>query len=167
MRTSVYCTLLLATASLSPADAATWQFGAGPTRWDGSALEVARATPRWETALGYVSDQRVNVRTEQDTCYASTTGPMCVTEFSTAKATVGSYGYLSLQRRFALRPEAIVRPVLGIGVVANSDTNAYVSSPVTFSLSAGLRIGTSWSLEWRHFSNAGWAAIEMTSPIAN
>ena len=41
------------------------------------------------------------------------------------------------------------------GVVANSDTNPYVSSALTFSLSAGLRVSERWTLEWRHFSNAG------------
>jgi hypothetical protein len=30
-----------------------------------------------------------------------------------------------------------------------------VSSTAAFSLSAGLRIGQRWTLEWRHFSNAG------------
>jgi hypothetical protein len=30
-----------------------------------------------------------------------------------------------------------------------------VSSGAAFSLSGGLRMGKRWTLEWRHFSNAG------------
>jgi hypothetical protein len=135
--------------------AATWQVAAGPTRSDGSALELARSTARWETALGYVSEQEVNVRTVQDTCTAGPAGPECITLSSTAERPVASYGYLSVQRKFHFREGATLQPVLGLGVVANSDTNPYVSSALTFSLSAGLRVGERWSLEWRHFSNAG------------
>lgn len=138
-----------------PAIGATWQVAAGPTRSDGSALEIARSTARWETALGYVSEQEVNVRTLQDTCTAGAAGPECTTLASTAERPVASYGYLSVQRKFRFREGATLQPMLGIGLVANSDTNPYVSSPLTFSLSAGLRIGERWSLEWRHFSNAG------------
>ena len=135
--------------------ASTWQIAAGPTRSDGSAVEIARSTARWETALGYVSEQEVNVHTLQDTCTAGTTGPECTTLVSTAGRPVASYGYLSVQRKFLFREGANLRPILGIGAVANSDTNAYVSSAVTFSLSAGLRVSERWALEWRHFSNAG------------
>ena len=160
MRAHPCCTLLLAAASISAAGAATWQVAAGPTRSDGTAAEVARATVRWETALGYVSDQRVNVRTEQDTCFSSTTGPVCVTNTATAKRRVSSYGYLSVQRKFAFRPDAIARPVLGIGFVVNTDTNAYVSSPVTFSLSAGLRLGRSWAIA-RSSSERKWSPFAL------
>jgi hypothetical protein len=140
---------------LPASQAATWQLAAGPTRSEGSALEISRSTARWETALGYVSDQDVNVRTLQDTCTAGSVGPKCVTLSSTVRRSVDSFGYLSLQRRFAFRPDATLKPILGLGVVANTDTNPYVSSPITFSLSAGLQFGKRWSLEWRHFSNAG------------
>jgi len=138
-----------------PAIAASWQVAAGPTRSEGSALEIARSTARWETALGYVSVQEVTVRTLQDTCLAGSGGPVCLTAVSSAERPVASYGYLSLQRKFRFRPGQVLQPVLGVGLVANSDTNAYVSSTLTFSLSAGLRLGDRWSLEWRHFSNAG------------
>jgi Lipid A 3-O-deacylase (PagL) len=152
MRPALLLLLLLLGTTNS---AATWQVAAGPTRSDGSAVEIARATARWETALGYVSEQEVNVRTLQDTCTAGSTGPECTTLASTAGRPVASYGYLSIQRRFLFREGDTLRPVLGIGAVANSDTNAYVSSAVTFSLSAGLRVSERWTLEWRHFSNAG------------
>ena len=134
---------------------ATWQVAAGPTRANGSALEVSRSTAGWEMALGGVSAQQVHIRTLQDTCVAGVAGPECVTLESTTQRSVDSYGYLSVQRKFRFRNAATLRPVLGFGIVANSHTNAYVSSAVTFSLSAGLRLGDRWSLEWRHFSNGG------------
>ncbi len=135
--------------------AASWQIAAGPTRSDGSALEIARSTARWETALGFVSEQAVDVRTLQDTCTAGATGLECVTLSGTAERPVASYGYLSVQRKWSFREGDRLQPTLGIGVVANSDTNPYVSSALTFSLSAGLRISRRWTVEWRHFSNAG------------
>lgn len=147
--------LLAALAATNSATAATWQLAAGPTRSDGSALELARATPRWEAALGYVTAQEVTVRTEQDVCVARATGPDCITIKDTDERRVDTYGYLSVQRRFAFRAEERLQPIFGLGLVANSDTNAYVSSTIGFSLSAGFRIGPRWTLEWRHFSNAG------------
>ncbi|MEO7385680.1 MAG: hypothetical protein ABIX37_01960 [Gammaproteobacteria bacterium] len=89
MRACSRCLLLLAVGIPLIVDAATWQFAAGPTRSDGSAVEVARATARWETALGYIGDQKVMVRTVQDTCQAGPAGPDCVTETSTAERRVG------------------------------------------------------------------------------
>ncbi len=145
--------------------AATWQIAAGPTRSDGSALEIARATARWETALGYVSEQEVEVRTLQDLCTAGAGGPECVTLAGTATRPVASYGYLSVQRKWHFRQGATLQPTLGVGVVANSDTNPYVSSALTFSLSAGLRVSERWTLEWRHFSNAGLAQPNLGQDI--
>lgn len=150
--------LLLAAAPAIAADwlrGADWLVAAGPTRSDGYALELARSSALWEVALGWVGEQRVNVRTLQDTCYARPAGlPVCETESSTAKRDVPGFGYLSAQRRFTFRGDAWLRPVLGAGLVASTDTNPYVSSHVTFSLSAGMRFGERWLLEWRHFSNA-------------
>jgi hypothetical protein len=153
MRPALLLAGLLAAAGASAE--ATWEVAAGPTRTDGGAVELARSDGRWEAALGYVSGQFVNVRTEQDTCYAGPFGPTCSTDAWTERRSVPGYAYLSVQRRFRIRPFGGVQPDFGVGVVGNSDTNAYVSSPVTFSLSAGLRFGRRWSLEWRHFSNAG------------
>ena len=147
--------LCLAPGLIAGAQAATWQLAAGPTRSEGSAVEIARSTARWETALGYVSSQEVDVNTVQDLCIAGAAGPECVTVHSTVRRSVDEYAYLSVQRRFAFRTDRTVRPILGFGIVGNTDTNPYVSSPLTFSLSAGLRLGERWSLEWRHFSNAG------------
>jgi len=153
MRAAIF--IILSLGLLPVSQAAVWQLAAGPTRSDGSALEISRSSARWETALGYVTDQQVNVRTLQDTCTAGSAGPECVTLSSTVRRTVDDYGYLSVQRRFAFRADATLKPVLGFGIVANSDTNPYVSSALTFSLSAGLCLGERWALEWRHFSNAG------------
>ena len=147
--------IILSLGMLPASQAATWQLAAGPTRSEGSAVEISRSTVRWETAVGYVTDQDVNIHTLQDTCMAGIAGPECVTLSATVRRSVDGYGYLSVQRRFAFRPDATLKPILGFGVVANTDTNPYVSSPVTFSLSAGMRLGRRWSLEWRHFSNAG------------
>ena len=148
---------LLAALLSAPADAATWQLAAGPTRYEGGALEVSRATRRWETAFGYVSSQQVDVTVAQDTCAAGPTGPACTTNTWSERRPVDGYGYLSLQRRFEFRRHGVLQPLAGAGFVVNSDTNPYVSSAVTFSLSAGLRLGPRWTLEWRHFSNAGLA----------
>jgi hypothetical protein len=146
--------VVLLLATVAPATAADWLVAAGPTRSDGAAIEVARATGRWELAVGFVSAQRVI--TLQDTCYAQPVGlPECVTESERSRQTVDPYGYLSAQRRFSWRPGRRLRPVVGLGAVASTDRNPYVSSPVTFSLSAGLRLGERFTLEWRHFSNAG------------
>ncbi|MEZ5565296.1 MAG: acyloxyacyl hydrolase [Gammaproteobacteria bacterium] len=97
------------------------------------------------------------MNTVQEICIARATGPDCVDQTGTAARTVTRYGYLSLQRRFTFGSNPRLQPVFGIGAVANSDTNPYVSSPLTFSLSLGLRLGRQWSVEWRHFSNAGLA----------
>lgn len=147
--------LIVLVLGTTDALAATWQIAAGPTRSDGSALEIARTAARWEAAVGYVSEQEVSVRTLQDTCTAGAAGPECVTLASTSERPVAGYGYLSLQRKFLFREGATLQPSLGIGIVASSDANPYVSSALTFSLSAGLRVSERWTLEWRHFSNAG------------
>jgi hypothetical protein len=147
--------VVLCLGLISTSHAANWQLAAGPTRADGSAVEISRSTTHWEMALGYVTDQQVRVQTVQDTCTAGPAGPECITLTASAERPVDSYGYFSVQRKFAFRDDATLRPILGLGVVANSHTNPYVSSAVTFSLSAGLRLGGGWSLEWRHFSNAG------------
>ncbi|MDP2326078.1 MAG: acyloxyacyl hydrolase [Gammaproteobacteria bacterium] len=147
--------VILALLTVMDSAAATWQLAAGPTRSEGNALEVARTTARWEMALGYVSEQRVNVRTEQDVCAATATGPDCVTLREMVEDHVDGFGYVSVQRRFAFRPDAWLQPILGLGVMGSTDTNPYVSSGAALSLSAGLRLGKRWTLEWRHFSNAG------------
>jgi len=165
MRARLIFFVLGLVTSIESATATTWQLAAGPTDSNGSALEIARSTPRWEAALGFVTEQQVDVRTEQDLCIATATGPDCVTLKGTAERGVDNYGYLSVQRRFAFRPYAQLQPILGLGVVANSETNPYVSSSVAFSVSTGLRLGPRWTLEWRHFSNAGLARPNLGQDI--
>ena len=43
----------------------------------------------------------------------------------------------------------------GLGLAAYTDNNPLVSSPLGFSLSAGMNIGERFGFQWRHFSNAG------------
>jgi hypothetical protein len=138
----------------SPAVAGDWDFAAGPTREDGTAVELARSTRHWQVAFGYVSEQQVLVRTLQDFCGVGPGGPGCTTVVNVGTRDVEPYGYLSVQRRLTLRDGARLRPTFGLGLVLNSDTNPYVSSAMTFSLSAGLRLNERWALEVRHFSNA-------------
>jgi hypothetical protein len=57
-------------------------------------------------ALGYVSGQRVTVRTEQDVCAATASGPECITLRESVERNVDGFGYLSVQRRFVFRPDA-------------------------------------------------------------
>ncbi len=153
-------TLTLLASPAAPAalaaDGTTWQLASGPTRAQGGAVELSLTSGHWAAAIGYVGEQEVRVRTEQDLCYTVPAGlPDCVTTRTEARQPVNGYSYLSLERRFSIRPRFGLRPELGIGLAANSDRNPYVSSVFTFSLSAGIRLGERWALEWRHFSNAG------------
>lgn len=144
-----------ATAALA-AESTTWQLASGPTRAQGGAVELSLTSGHWAAAIGYVGEQEVRVRNEQDLCYTVPAGlPDCVTTLTETREPVRGYSYLSMERRFAFRTRYGLRPELGIGFAANSDRNPYVSSLVTFSLSAGIRLGDRWALEWRHFSNAG------------
>ena len=132
---------LVALLATLPANAG-WMLAAGPTRSDGAALELSRLTPRWDLALGYVSAQQVDVNVNQDTCYAQPIGlPACVTESWREEQDTDDYLYLSVQRRYALPRLGPARPVFGLGLVGQTDTNAYVSSPVSFSLSLGFNLG--------------------------
>lgn len=148
---------IAASAAGAQTPAVEWQLAAGPTRTEGAAVELARTTSRWDLALGYVSAQRVNVETVQDTCYAQPTGqPDCrSTVVDRQERDVRNYGYVSLQRRFRLLGDRRYSPVFGFGLVGQTDTNPYVSYPVSFSLSLSLRVTATSTLAWRHFSNAG------------
>lgn len=136
--------------------AASWQYAAGATLEDGGAVEVSGRAVDWELAAGYVSEQRVRVNYITPQCpYAGAPADSCMNSEKHVQEAVSPYAYLSLQRRFEFRQGAYLRPQAGLGVVAQSDTNEYVSSPVNFSLSLGLAFGDIMALEWRHFSNAG------------
>lgn len=148
--------LLLVSFLAQDAGAATWQLSAGATLEEGGAFEVARRSKRWELALGYVTEQRVLVNYITPTCpYLGAPPDACTTDVRHVHESVDPYAYFSVQRRFEFRQGARLRPLAGLGIVAQSDTNEYVSTPVNFSLSLGLAVGERVSLEWRHFSNGG------------
>jgi hypothetical protein len=143
--------------ALAAADgrAATWQLSGGATLEEGGAIEIARRSRDWEFALGYLSEQRLEVRYVTPVCpWDGAPREACTTRTRDGRAPVDPYAYFSVQRRFEFRDGARLRPVAGIGLVGQTDTNAYVSTPVNFSLSLGLGFGEQFVLEWRHFSNA-------------
>lgn len=143
-------------ATAAVARAATWQLSAGPTLYDGGAVEVSRRSGRWEVALGYVGEQSVLVRHVTPICpWAGAPAAACSEDVRRADESVDPFGYLSVQRRFEFAGWRGLRPVFGLGLVTQTGTNAYVSSAVNFSLAAGLEFSERLSLQWRHFSNAG------------
>jgi hypothetical protein len=87
--------------------------------------------------------------------YEGAPAEYCTTDVRRDHGLVDPYAYFSVQRRWEFRRGRRMRPLAGLGLVAQSDTNAYVSTPVNFSLSLGLAVRERVSLEWRHFSNAG------------
>ena len=156
MRFRIACCAVLLGAFCRDGAAASWRLSAGPTVDDGTAVEVSRRSPDWEIALGYIGEQRVLVRYLTLICpYEGAAPDACTTSVRRAHEPVDPYAYLSVQRRFEFRQDARLRPVIGLGLVGQSDTNEYVSSPVNFSFSLGLALGDRAALEWRHFSNAG------------
>ncbi len=156
MRLRLACCVILLGAVARGGAAATWSLSAGPTIDDGAAFELSRRSPRWEIALGYIGEQQVSVRYMTPVCpYEGAPPDACATDVQRGRESVQPYAYLSIQRRFELVRDSPLRPVFGLGLVGQSDTNPYVSSPVNFSLSLGLAVGRRASIEWRHFSNGG------------
>jgi hypothetical protein len=157
----IACLLCLA-AFARDGVAATWQLSAGATPEESGAVEVSRRSRGWELALGYVGEQRLEVRYITPVCPWEGAPPeACSTRIRDGQQPVDAYAYFSVQRRFELRPGAWLRPVAGIGLVGQTVTNAYVSTPVNFSLSLGLGLGERLALEWRHFSNADASGLNL------
>ena len=155
MRTACLAVLMVMPLLAGSAAAATWQLAGGATLEEGSALEIAGRTLDWELAAGYVTEQRVRVNYITPHCPSpGAPAAACATSVVQLQEPVSPFAYLSLQRRFEFLPDAYLRPQAGLGLVAQSDTNEYVSSPVNFSLSLDLAVGDVVGLEWRHFSNA-------------
>lgn len=145
--------VLLACASAT-AHAVTWFVSTGPTLEKGGAVEVSGRSSRWELAAGYVSEQEVLIHRITPVCpFAGADPGACRQQVRDERRAVDPFAYLSVQRRFEFREGARVRPQFGLGLVAQSDTNEYVSSLLNFSLSAGFALGERVALEWRHFSN--------------
>ena len=148
--------LLMGFVLARDAAAADWLLSAGATREEGGALELSRRSRDWELALGYVTEQTLLVNYITPICpYEGAPPDACTSDVTRGHGSVDPYAYFSVQRRFEFRRGAHLRPLAGLGLVAQSDTNPYVSSPVNLSLSLGLAVGKRVSLEWRHFSNAG------------
>lgn len=145
----VACTGKLATAE-------GWRLSGGLTTNEGRAFEVTYEWPRWELTVGYAGTQVVDVRRTVETCrWITATELDCDVTRARVEGDVDDYLYLSAQRLFEFRHGRRFRPVIGLGLVGQSDTNAYVSSQVNFSLSLGLNLGERAVLQWRHFSNGG------------
>ena len=124
-----------------------FRFGGGPTEEGSYLAELGLIKGRWDLSLGYVGAQDLGAMRVLRDC-----GEGCVRRVPAIKH-LDSYVYLSAQRVFEFMPDRTIRPFAGIGLVAQSETNWLVSSPVNFSLSAGLGIGERLTLQWRHFSN--------------
>lgn len=162
MRVAVIACLLLLAAPARDGAAATWQIAGGATLEEGGAVEIARRSRGWEIALGYLGEQRVDVRYLTPVCpWQGAPREACTTRTRDAREPVEPYAYLSVQRRFEFREGAWLRPVAGVGLVGQTDTNEYVSTPVNFSLSLGLGLGRQLALEWRHFSNADASGLNL------
>lgn len=154
MRLPATATGLVLALLAADAGAADWQLSAGATLEEGGAMEVALRSRRWEYAIGWVSEQEVLVRYLTPTCeYVGSPAQSCSTDVRRSREPVDPYAYLSVQRRFEFLRGSPVRPQAGLGLVVQSDTNEYVSTPVNFSLSLGLAVGERLAVEWRHFSN--------------
>jgi hypothetical protein len=148
--------LMVCLCGPAAAGAASWHVAAGATPEQGGAFEVARRARDWEVALGYVTEQRVLIHYLSTSCpYAGAPRAACSPSVRDVDEPVDPFAYLSVQRRFEFRRDARLRPVLGVGLVGQSDTNEFVSTRLNFSLSLGLGLGEDVAVEWRHFSNAG------------
>lgn len=156
MRRHIIRTILALTALVSStvATADGWRVSGGLTANEGAAVEGAYQQGPWEVALGYAGSQEVDVNVLSDSCRIAGSQVECGVIKERVRRDVDEYLYLSVQRLFELRRGRGLRPVFGLGAVAQSDTNAYVSSYLNFSLSVGLNVGERVVVQWRHFSNA-------------
>ena len=156
MRRHITRTVLALTAIIlsNVATADGWRVSGGLTTNEGAAVEGAYQRGPWEVALGYAGSQDVNVNVLSDSCRIAVSQVECGVTKERVRRDVDDYLYLSFQRLFEWRRGRRFRPVFGLGAVGQSDTNAYVSSYLNFSLSVGLNVGERALVQWRHFSNA-------------
>jgi hypothetical protein len=140
----------------SLANAEGVRVSAGVTRYASQSLELAYGLKKWDFALGYVGSQTLDARIHTDMCKDPSLEPPCDHIVVDGKMELEPYGYASAQRIFEFRRDRTLRPFAGLGVAAYTDTNPLISSPVGFSLSAGMNIGQRFGVQWRHFSNAGY-----------
>jgi hypothetical protein len=128
----------------------------GVTRYASQTLEFAYDLEKWDFALGYIGPQTLDARIHTDICKDPSLRPPCDHVVVDGELDLNPYYYASAQRIHEFRPGRAVRPFAGLGLAAYTDTNQLISSPIGFSLSAGMNIGQRFGLQWRHFSNAGY-----------
>jgi hypothetical protein len=127
----------------------------GVTRYASETLELAYGIKKWDLALGYVGSQTLDARIHTDICKDPALQPPCDPVVLDGEMELDPYYYASVQRIHQFRRDRTVRPFAGIGIAAYTDTNPLISSPLGFSLSAGMEFGQRFAVQWRHFSNAG------------
>lgn len=128
----------------------------GVTRYSSETLELAYSVrKKWDIALGYIGSQTLDARVHTNMCKDPSQRPPCDHIVLAGEMGLNSYFYASFQRIHEFRRDRTIRPFAGLGLAAYTDTNPLVSSPLGFSLSAGMYIGEHFGLQWRHFSNAG------------
>jgi hypothetical protein len=147
------------------ANAEGMRMSVGVTRYASQAIEMGYALPKWDFAVGHVGSQTLDARLHTDMCKDPSEQPPCDNIVLNGEMDLDPYYYASFQRIQEFRRDRTVRPFAGVGLAAYSDTNPLISSPVGFSLSAGMNIGQHFGLQWRHFSNAGYEQPNMGQDI--
>jgi hypothetical protein len=110
--------------------------GSYATRFDNLVTEVNTRSEnrRWELALGYIADQENSCDRYCDE--------------------VPAYGYASVTRIVLFPITNDIDIVMGLGLMAASDTSALLSRATNISVQAGVEVGRV-RLVYRHFSNGG------------
>jgi hypothetical protein len=155
--------IILVAVLLCPfAHADNLRMSVGVTRYSSESLELAYSIrKKWDIALGYVGSQTLDANIHTNTCKDPSLKPPCDHVVLTGEMELNSYYYASFQRIHEFRRDRTIRPFAGIGLAAYTDTNPLISSPLGFSLSAGMNIGERFDVQWRHFSNAGFEKPNM------
>ena len=146
---------LLACAACQSANAEGLRLSVGVTTESAENLEVAYSLKKWDFALGYVGSQVIDAIMKTDFCAEPFQVPPCELLVVDTTLKVEPYYYASVQRILELRSERFIRPFVGLGLSAFSNTNPLVSSPIGFSVSLGINLGERFTLQLRHFSNGG------------
>ncbi len=154
---------LLACAACQSANAEGLRLSVGVTTESAENLEVAYSLKKWDFALGYVGSQVIDAIMKTDFCAEPFQLPPCELLVVDTTLKVQPYYYASVQRILELRSERFVRPFVGLGLSAFSDTNPLVSSPIGFSVirwesilasASRCSCGTSVTVAW---TNRTWA----------
>ena len=148
--------ILIAVLFCPLAHAESLRMSVGVTRYSSETLELAYSVrKKWDIALGYIGSQTLDANVHTNICKDRSLRPPCDHIVLPGKMELDSYFYASVQRIHEFRRDRTLRPFAGLGLAAYTDNNPLVSSPLGFSLSAGMNIGERFGFQWRHFSNAG------------